>query len=216
MEDQSQSQAYERYYDALASMEAQLISLYEEKMSDSSALTDQLVELEELRDTVRTLEAQVADGQIQFQDARAALIEQAGFEIARSEPAAIPAEVLEELNDLRAKVADFESRPVVVASAGPESTSDGFGMNTVKLIKQNLELSNRNETLQSQIDDLKIAVQRAQGEAQRLSLNGDQQVLQVRQELQEEITRARSELTQVKKRFKEVGAYLLENFLVEG
>jgi predicted nucleic acid-binding Zn-ribbon protein len=203
--EESQNGIFERFHQAILSMESQLISLYEDKLNNTGCSVSSQVnsaEIDNLRQVVADLE----------RDLQLVVTERDGL-----------------INDkvgLQARCSTLERQLIELQEsqneAGPrnEGSPDLSGDNpvaqqTLKVMRKNVELANLNAELGNKITALASQLEDSRGEIQRLKASGEEVLLEARRELQEELLRVKHDLQQQKAKFRELGASIMERFFDE-
>jgi hypothetical protein len=82
-------------------------------------------------------------------------------------------------------------------------------------MRKNMELAALNEELGNKLTSLVINLDEARSEAQSLRAVGEQELLNVKKDLQEELQRVKGELHIQKAKFRDLGASIMERFFAE-
>lgn len=219
---------YQRFYDAIDSMEKQLATLYEEKLQNSS-LQDKVVELEALLEKVRYEKLQMLEAEKNNKDSSNEIDIDAikdnlisiGFkldDLCSDSHREIDGEFLVQCNSLKSALDTLNSKIHGSSSEVVAPLSEGSNVlekKTVELLKANTELANKNLELQKMLDEAKTSID-------ALRDSSEQEIISIKQGLNEELRSSRTELSdlrnelaQTKLRYKEIGTIFIEKFFGE-
>lgn len=225
--EQNQNVLLERFHQAITSMEAQLISLYEEKMlAANSDGSENSGELEALRDTIASLNSALSQvkvdrdalqGELEGLKDRCAELESRDGQDGQGPDTSDLERELQELRDenerLNARIEELQNAP---SDDGASSGDEGnVAQQTLKVMRKNIELAVLNEELGNKLTSVAMNLEEARSEVQRLKAIGEQEMLSVKKEMVEELKRVKAELQQQKARFRELGASIMEKFFGE-
>lgn len=225
--EQNQNALYERFHQALTSMEAQLISLYEEKVqAGNGEATDHNGELEALRDTITSLnnalshvkvDRDTLQSEVDALKSRCAELENTAVQEVPSYDTSDLDREIQELRDengrLNARIEELQNRN---SDDSPASGDDNnVAQQTLKVMRKNMELASLNEELGNKLTSVAMNLEEARSEVQRLKAAGEQELISVKKELVEELKRVKGELQQQKAKFRDLGASIMEKFFVE-
>jgi hypothetical protein len=225
--DQNQNALFERFHQAITSMEAQLISLYEEKVQNGkNGASLNSGELNMLRDTIDALNDtlwRVKSDRDDLQSENEALISRcADLEkfSAQKSSSNEDGHLDQELQKIREANEELQARIEELTNLQSEtgaSASDDSGVTqqTLKVMRKNMELAALNEELGDKLASVVMNLDEARSEVQRLRAIQEKEMLNVKKELQEELQRVKGELHVQKARFRDLGVSIMEKFFVE-
>jgi chromosome segregation ATPase len=226
--EQNQNALFERFHQAITSMEAQLISLYEEKVQQAGndEYPDNNGELDALRDAVKSMNDALSQAktdrdnlqsEVDALKSRCVELENTPAQDVETPDTSALEEELKELRGanekLQARIEELQNaRPDDGASAGGESC---VAQQTMKVMRKNIELAALNEELGNKLTAVAMNLEEARSEVQRLKAIGEQEMLSVKKELIDELQRVKGELQAQKARFRDLGASIMEKFFAE-
>jgi chromosome segregation ATPase len=223
--EQNQNALFERFHQAISSMEAQLISLYEERVqTGNSGSSDDNGELEALRDTISGLNdalSQVKSDRDSLQSENEALASRCAELVTCSASNIEDSDLERELQELRNVNEDLHAQIEELKnvrsdeSAASSRDDSGVAQQTLKVMRKNMELASLNEELGNKLTSVVMNLDEARSEVQRLRAIGEQELLAVKRELQEELQRVKGELHFQKAKFRDLGAAIMERFFAE-
>jgi hypothetical protein len=219
-----QAATLERFYDAISSMEAQLIALYEEK----TLAGDRGQNGEEEKAKILQMVEELSESVIQIKSERDTLktechelrerVANLGESISSGVQGEDTSKLLLQLEDLKTENTSLQLQLTQShtknAGASEGNAEEGNGV-SLKVMRKNMELSSLNEEMKSQISSIKLELDEARSEIQRVLASNEKDTLVAKKELTEELQKTRAELTQQKQRFREVGASIMEQFFGE-
>ena len=229
--EQNQNALFERFHQAITSMEAQLISLYEEKVQNgNSSVPHDISELSAMHDIIGQLNQNLFEvksdrdnlsSENELLRSRCTELENCLNQEINNGQYQSSEQELQELHELREANSDLHHQIEELhnshSQAPSQSISDesGVGQQTLKIMRKNIELATLNEDLGNKLSAMAMHLDEARSEVQRLKALGEQELIVVKRELQDELQKVKGELIFHKSKFRELGASIMERFFAE-